>query len=244
VKAILLGAGRGKRLGPHTLDCPKSLVPFGGRRLGDFALEAMAHAGIRDVIYVGGWQVERVRAQYPNLHYVVNERWAETNILASLFCAKEHMRDGFVSTYTDIVYPVDVVQRLRDAPGDICLAIDTDWRARYRERSQHPETDGEKVRASGGRILEISRTIDPAEAHGEFIGVARFTKEGARVLIEHHAAAQLGPNAYFIVLLERMLQAGVPMTHVDIPGGYWEIDTEEDYRLAERDWAKHVGSNR
>jgi choline kinase len=178
------------------------------------------------------------------LHYVVNERWAETNILASLFCAKEHMRDGFVSTYTDIVYPVDVVQRLRDAPGDICLAIDTDWRARYRERSQHPETDGEKVRASGGRILEISRTIDPAEAHGEFIGVARFTKEGARVLIEHHAAAQLGPNAYFIVLLERMLQAGVPMTHVDIPGGYWEIDTEEDYRLAERDWAKHVGSNR
>ena len=148
------------------------------------------------------------------------------------------MEDGFVTTYTDIVYPVDVVKRLRDAPGDICLAIDTDWRARYRERTQHPETDGEKVRASGGRILEISRTIDPAEAHGEFIGVARFTKEGARALIEHHAAVELGPKAYFIVLLEHMLRAGVPMTHVDLPGGYWEIDTEEDYRLAQRDWAK------
>jgi choline kinase len=242
VKAILLGAGRGRRLGPHTLDCPKSLVPFGGRRLGDFALEAMAHAGIRDVIYVGGWRVEHVRAKYPNLHYVVNERWAETNILASLFCAKEHMEDGFVSTYTDIVYPVDVVQRLRDAPGDICLAIDTDWRARYRERTEHPETDGEKVLASGGRIVEISRTIDPALAHGEFIGVARFTKEGARALIAHHAAAKLGQKAYFIVLLERMLRAGVEMTHVDIPGGYWEIDTEEDYRLAKRDWAKEFGA--
>jgi choline kinase len=242
VKAILLGAGRGKRLGPHTLDGPKSLVPFGGQRLGDFALEAMAHAGIRDIVYVGGWQVERVRAEYPRLHYVVNERWAETNILASLFCAKEHMEDGFVSTYTDIVYPVDVVKRLCDAPGDICLAIDTDWRARYRERTEHPETDGEKVRAAGGRILEISRTIDPAAAYGEFIGVARFTKEGARALVQHHATAELGPNAYFIVLLERMLQAGVPMTHVDIPGGYWEIDTEEDYRLAERDWARRGGT--
>lgn len=242
MKAILLGAGRGKRLGPHTLDGPKSLVPFGGRRLGDFALEAMAQAGIKDIVYVGGWQVEHVREQYPNLHYVLNERWAETNILASLFCAQEHMQDGFVSTYTDIVYPVDVVERLRDAPGDICLAIDTDWRARYRERTQHPETDGEKVRASGGRILEISRTIDPAAAHGEFIGVARFTKEGARALVQHHAAAGLGPNAYFIVLLERMLRAGVPMTHVDIPGGYWEIDTEEDYRLAQRDWTKRGGA--
>jgi choline kinase len=238
VKAILLGAGRGRRLGPHTVDCPKSLVPFAGRRLGDFALEAMARAGIRDVIYVGGWHVEHVRAQYPNLDYVVNERWAETNILASLFCAKDHMDDGFVSTYTDIVYPVDVVQRLRDAPGDICLAIDTEWRARYRERTQHPETDGEKVRASGGHILEISRTIDPAAAHGEFIGVARFSKEGARALIAHHADAELGPKAYFIELLERMVRAGVPMTHVDISGGYWEIDTEEDYRLAQRDWTK------
>jgi choline kinase len=242
VKAILLGAGRGKRLGPHTLDGPKSLVPFGGRRLGDFALEAMAHAGIREVVYVGGWQVERVRAQYPDLSYVVNERWAETNILASLFCAKDHMNDGFVSTYTDIVYPVDVVQRLRDTPGDICLAIDTAWRARYRERTLHPETDGEKVRASSGSIREISRTIDPADAHGEFIGVARFTKEGARALVAHHATAELGPKAYFIEILERMLRAGVPMTHVDISGGYWEIDTEEDYRLAQRDWAKQHGA--
>jgi choline kinase len=242
MKAILLGAGRGRRLGPHTVDCPKSLVPFAGRRLGDFALEAMAQAGIRDVVYVGGWQVEHVREQYPSLEYVVNERWAETNILASLFCAKEHMQDGFVSTYTDIVYPVDVVKRLREAPGDICIAIDTEWRARYRERTQHPETDGEKVRASEGLILEISRTIDPAEAHGEFIGVARFTREGARALVAHHAAAELGPKAYFIELLEHMIRAGVPMTHVDVSGGYWEIDTEEDYRLAQRDWTKQGGT--
>ena len=237
MKAILLGAGRGRRLGPHTEDCPKSLVPFGGKRLGDFALDAMARAGIEDVVYVGGWQVERVRAVYPSLTYVVNERWAETNILASLFCAREHMADGFVSTYTDIVYPADVVLRLRDAPGAIALAIDTAWRARYRERTLHPETDGEKVRCSGGRVVQIARNIDPAAAHGEFIGVARFTAEGARLLCEHHAKAALGPDAYFIVLLQKMIEAGVEMTHVDLPGGYWEVDTEEDYALAQRDWA-------
>ena len=39
-----------------------------------------------------------------------------------------------------------------------------------------------------------------------------------------------------------MLRAGVPMTHVDIPGGYWEIDTEEDYRLAQRDFTKQEGA--
>ena len=240
MKAILLGAGRGRRLGPHTEDCPKSLVPFGGRRLGDFALEAMARAGIDEVVYVGGWQVEHVRAAYPSLTYVVNEKWAETNILASLFCAEAHMSDGFVSTYTDIVYPPDVVARLRAAPGEIALAIDTEWRPRYRERTQHPETDGEKVRCAGGRVVEISRTIDPPAAHGEFIGVARFTAEGAAQLREHHAKAGLGPNAYFIVLLQKMIEAGVEITHVDLPGGYWEIDTEQDYALAQRDWARRA----
>ncbi len=239
MKAILLGAGRGRRLGPHTEECPKSLVPFGGKRLGDFALDAMTKAGLDDaaIVYVGGWQVDRVRAAYPALTYVVNAQWAETNILASLFCAESHMHGGFVSTYTDIVYPVDVVARLMAAPGDVALAVDTDWRARYRERTEHPETDGEKVRCAGGRVTEISRTIPAGDAHGEFIGVARFTPEGARLLREHHAKAALGQTSYFIVLLQRMIEAGIEITHVDLPGGYWEIDTEQDYALAQRDWA-------
>ena len=33
-----------------------------------------------------------------------------------------------------------------------------------------------------------------------------------------------------------MIESGVTMAHVDTPGGYMEIDTQQDYDLARRTW--------
>ena len=45
MKAIIIGAGRGSRLGPNTDDMPKALVPVMGRPMLDWVLEAFAEAG-------------------------------------------------------------------------------------------------------------------------------------------------------------------------------------------------------
>ena len=52
VTAILLGAGRGNRLRPHTDTTPKPLLPVEGRATLDFLLESLSLAGISDVIVV------------------------------------------------------------------------------------------------------------------------------------------------------------------------------------------------
>jgi choline kinase len=41
-----------------------------------------------------------------------------------------------------------------------------------------------KVRVRRGLVLDISKTIDGDEADGENIGIARFSRDGAAVLIE------------------------------------------------------------
>ncbi len=56
--------------------------------------------------------------------------------------------------------------------------VDTDWRRQYRQRSQHPESDAEKVLAQGDRITSVSRRIPAAAASGEYIGVAKFSPHG------------------------------------------------------------------
>jgi hypothetical protein len=33
-----------------------------------------------------------------------------------------------------------------------------------------------------------------------------------------------------------MIESGVAMAHVDTPGSYMEIDTQEDFELAQRFW--------
>jgi choline kinase len=233
---------------PLTEDCPKGLVPFHGRRILDWILEALAPLRVDEVVYVGGWQADAVRAAYPGFTYVINERWAETNILWSLLAAREHMAGGFVCSYVDIVYRPAPIIALAASPHDATLVVDTRWRERYRERTQHPETDGEKVLAQGDRITAIGRFIDPAAASGEFIGVARFTPAGAATLLEEWDRVSRerpgGPigrtatleKAYLIDLFDEMLARGRALHRVDTQGEYFEIDTTEDYQLATRDW--------
>jgi choline kinase len=159
------------------------------------------------------------------------------------------MEDGFVSSYTDIVYRGAVVREIAKSSHDRVLACDTDWRSRYIGRTMHPETDAEKMRAQGDRVVELSRTIAPPAAAGEFIGVAKFTADGARDLARafDEASARFAPGdtyregrtfarAYLIDLLQAMIEAGADFRRVDTHGGYMELDTLEDLRLAQEWW--------
>ena len=248
-KAIFIAAGRGRRLMPLTEDVPKCYAEIGGRRILDWCVAALRSAGLDDIVFVGGYRIERVRADYPGFRFCDNAAWESNNILSSLFCAEHEMADGFVSSYADILYTPAAVQRLLASPGDIALLVDTDWRRRYQPRTEHPETDGEKVRLRDGHVVEVNRAIPPAEAPAEFTGVAKFTPLGARLLTEHYHRARRrhdgGPyrgvptfeKAYLIHLLQDMLEAGVVMRAVETHGGYFEIDTTQDHGLAERGWS-------
>jgi choline kinase len=251
VKAILIAAGRGRRLMPLTDDVPKCYAPIRGRRILDWCLDALGAAGLTDVVFVGGYRIERVQADYPQLAFRENRDWEHNNILVSLFHAEADMAGGFVSSYGDILYTPEAMRRLVATPADIALLVDTDWRRRYAPRTEHPETDGEKVRLDGGRVVEVNRAIPADEAPAEFTGVAKFSPAGARALAEHYHRARMAwedaattphglPFArwYLIHLLQEMLEAGVRMTAVETHGGYFEIDTTQDWRLAEAGWAR------
>ena len=178
MRAIFIAAGRGRRLMPLTEDVPKCYAEIGGRRILDWCVAALRSAGLDDIVFVGGYRIERVRADYPGFRFCDNAAWESNNILSSLFCAEHEMADGFVSSYADILYTPAAVQRLLASPGDIALLVDTDWRRRYQPRTEHPETDGEKVRLRDGHVVEVNRAIPPAEAPAEFTGVAKFTPAG------------------------------------------------------------------
>jgi choline kinase len=252
MRPVIIGAGRGSRLGRNTDEVPKTLVPVMGRPMLDWILDALAEGGFtrRDVVFIAGYKAEVIRARYPEFTYVQNADWANNNILLSLLCAREHLHDGFVSTYADIVYRGAVVRGLVDATHPMALGNDTDWRRRYVDRSKHPETDAEKLTADGPRVTRISRHIAAPEAAGEFVGVTKFSREGAREFLaafdEARAQYAGGPfregrtfeKAYMIDLLQWMIERGAAFHRVDMHGGYMEIDTDEDLATAAKWWAE------
>ena len=250
MKAVIIGAGRGSRLRHLTNEIPKTLVPVLGRPMLDGILEALAHGGFarKDVVFICGYRADVIRERYPDLTYVENRDWENNNILLSLLCAREHLGGGFVSTYADIVYRKEIVKDLVDSPHPIAIGCDTDWRRRYAGRSQHPETDAEKLRAEGDLVIEMSRRIAPESAQGEFIGVMKLTAAGAAEMLGAFDAVESEyrgrvfregrtfEKAYLLDLLQHMIEKGSRIHRVDMHGGYMEIDTLEDASLADGWW--------
>ena len=93
MRAIIIGAGRGSRLGHRTDEVPKTLVPVAGKPMLDWVLEALAAAGFprERVVFICGYRERAVRERYPDLEYVRNENWESNNILLSLLCARGYL---------------------------------------------------------------------------------------------------------------------------------------------------------
>ncbi len=248
MKAIIIGAGRGQRLMPSTAEAPKCFAEVGGRRILEWAIEAFVDNDIDRICFIGGYRIESVKTAYPRFDFKHNVDWENNNILASLMHAEAEMDGGFICCYSDILFTGRVIDRCLKSTVDISLVVDTEWLDRYRHRMNHPSDDAEKVTVANGLVTRIHRAIAESDAHGEFVGVARFSAAGARQLRDHYhrarteyagrpyrEAAQF-EKAYLIQMLQDMIESGVTMHHIDTAGEYMEIDTQEDFELARRDW--------
>ncbi len=255
ITPIIIGAGRGSRLKSMTDDQPKCYATIGSRRILDWTLEAFAGAGLKDPVFIGGYQIDRIKRDYPHLKFRHNDNWQNNNILASLFYAEQDMSNGFICTYSDILFRNSIVKGALEHPGDVVLCVDTHWRDRYQDRSQHPEHDAEKVTRNSDVVTRIDRELSSDEADGEYIGVARLSARGAELFKQHYhrvrkdfagkpwRQAKVFEKAYLILLFQEMIEQGITVNLVTTHGDYMEVDTEEDYVLANRDWS-HMGRNR
>jgi choline kinase len=248
MRVIIIGAGRGRRLMPTTADAPKCFAEVAGKRLLDWAVDAFSASGLNDVCFIGGYKIDKVKNDYAQFTFRENPDWETTNILASLLCAADQMDEGFICCYSDVLFTPDIVARLAGSPADMALGVDTAWLDRYAHRSDHPPDDAEKVTIAGDQVTRVDRNIPEADAYGEYIGVAKFSAEGARRLKQYYRRrreefagrpwrdARSFETAYKILLFQDMIEQGEPFAHVDTSGGYIEVDTQQDFEYAKRNW--------
>jgi choline kinase len=253
MKAIIVAAGRGRRLGPETSAMPKCMVEVGGRSILHRQLDSLRAAGATDFVIVRGYLGDRIAAPGFPLRFVENPDWATNNILASLMFAAHEMDEGYLFSYSDIVFAPAHAHQVAASPGDIALVIDRRWRETYVGRVQHPIAEAElaSVRASGqatepeATVDRVGKSVVPAdEAIGEFTGLAKFSAAGAAALRKIWAtalargleqpfgrAAHLR-QAYLSDALNALADGGMALTPVLVDGRWREIDTEEDLARA------------
>ena len=259
-KAVIVAAGRGRRLGPATQEIPKCMVEVGGRPILHWQLGALAAAGIDDIVIVRGYLGRRIDAGAAAVRFVDNPEWEHNNILASLMFARDELAGGFYFSYCDIVYAPAAVARLAAAASrpDVAasLVVDRRWADTYQGRDLHPVAEAELalVDPASGLLLRVGKQAVAAEhAAGEFIGLAHFSERGAASLAQIWQRALAGPGlaapfgraptlrqAYLTDALNAMASAGERLAPVFIDGKWRELDTGQDLASAARvlaDWS-------
>lgn len=230
LKAIILAAGRGRRLGELTASQPKCLLPVGGLSLLEHQLEALRAQGL-DAVVVAGYQAAAVAARVAGrAACIVNQRHAETNSLYSLWLARDHARQGFVLLNADVLFDPEILERVLGSPRPDVLAV---------ERRREFQAEEMKVELAGERILAMSKQLEFPRAHAENVGVLKFSAAGAAVLLSRmEGLLAAGGEKEFCPYAFNAIAADYPLRAIPIDGLPWvEIDFADDLeRAREQVW--------
>lgn len=236
MRAIILAAGRGSRLKALTEERPKCLVPLAGRPLLHWQLEALRAAGLRDIAVVRGYRAETLAGL--GLTTFDNPRWAETNMVVSLTCARPWLEaETCVVAYADIVYRAATVNALAASQAPLAITYDRQWRALWTARSADPLADAETfVLNTDGTVRDIGRraaSLD--EIQGQYMGLLKFTPAGWAAVSAYldTLTAEQRDRLDMTSLLQRLLGAGVSLAAVPVEGGWCEVDNAADLQVYE-----------
>ena len=234
---MVLAAGAGRRLAPYTDTLPKTLVPVDGdRTVLDIALANLRAAGLSDVVVVTGYRheavVERVdelsERHDVQLELVFNPKAEEWNNAYSLWVARDHLKEGALLVNGDTVHPPSVEERLLEARGSagIVLAVDREKTLGAEEMKVHLDPDGFMDR--------INKSLDPATAAGEYIGLTLIEGEAAPALAEAlEATWRRDPDLYYEDGYQELVDRGGRIATAPIGDVEWvEVDDHADLERA------------
>lgn len=229
-KGVILAAGDGDRLGQQTVDCPKILLPVGGKGLVSYALEAMAAAGIREIAIVIGYLADKVTEVLGNgrdfgvrLHYIFNPDYLGGNAF-SLYQAKDWAGgDPVVLCMGDHMIERNLVRRLleRQTINDtLCVDYTPAW--------HHHIPEATKVNVDGdGGIRAIGKDIIGWNA----VDTGVFLLTGNFFAALDELVPHLGIDIEISDVVRFLISRGYRFETCDVSGSFWaDVDTEQDLR--------------
>jgi choline kinase len=231
MRAVILAAGRGRRLRDVVGDRPKCLARIGDRTLVERQIRSLRACGVDAIAVVAGFQAEMVRRTCgPGVDLVTNTRFDSTNSLYSLWLARDLLLDGFVVLNCDVLFHDQLLR-------DLLTARDEDALLMAAKRGERYSDEEMKIRSRFGCVADIAKTIDAGDADGENVGIAKFGTAGAAVLVEEMqrilgggGAREWLPRAFAAFAARRPLRIvetrGYPWIEIDFPEDYWRACTD------------------
>ncbi len=217
--ALILAAGRGTRM--KGINTPKCLLEINGIALIDYQIKCFKQLGINQIFVVTGYNSDLIHSHLNNqVIFLHNDNFATSNNITSVWSARESISDDFICVYGDLLFHKKILENLIQDNHDICMIV---------EKNVRPETM--KVKLVNEQIIQVNKKILESEADGNFIGMAKFSKNIISKLFNAISdSIEIDKNSYYTSAIELLIQSGQSVNYIPTNNLQWlDIDEPNEF---------------
>jgi len=244
---------------PIFTEGPKSLIEIDSKPILRHQIETIRKVGINQIVVVRGYKGEQFDkfSEESDLVYCDNPQYPDTHSIHSLFCANEYLDNGFILAFSDILFSDDILRWLIDTENDIVLAVDNSYRHHRHEIDKNLDLVVSREGRTGYHrslypvkkkveITQIGKNVSVEQADYEFIGLAYFSEEGARIANQvyrdcldtvhgsFHEADSFA-QATISDFLQEIINRGFSVYGLEIYKGWMEVHDQADIDIANKE---------
>lgn len=221
--AVLMAGGRGERLRPMTLSCPKPLLKVGGKAIIDYNIDELADNGIRDIYVTVNYLKEQIEE-----HFALKES------TASIRCVAEPKRLGTIGSLA-LVAPMLRQENILLMNSDLLTTLD--FASLYRH---HIDTGADVTIAAVPYVVSIPYAIMRTEGRRvtalEEKPTYNYFANGGVYILRRELIDRIAPGEYLDApdFIDTLISEGMHVSYFPIDGTWIDIGSPDDYQYADR----------
>jgi len=241
MKAIIIAAGYGTRLGNLTKKMPKSLIDINGKSILKRQIELLQSNGVSEIIIVTGPNHEKFLEK--KIKYVKDDFYKIHEQLGSLMEARKYFNDELLILFSDVLFDNQVISKIINSNNDFNIAVDSDWEKNYIGRTEHPISQADLVLIKNNLVFKIMKNLTPINNFkiSEFIGIIKLSQKASKKFLTHYRNLEKSENRIEIIkkwyltnMLQDLIDNNNSVTPIAIDGDWCEIDTVQDLERARK----------
>ena len=230
MKAIILAAGMGTRMHPMTVNCPKGMLELNGYSVLEHQIKLLKKCGIDKIEIITGYQNHKIEKHIANdAKYYFYPNYRETNNLYTLNYHLNLLKEDLLILFSDVLISPKSLNKLLNNNLDFALLVDMD----------KCDESTMRVVIENNKISDIGSHIIPKDGDGNFIGIAKFSNQGSKLLknkIKSLTENGMYTNDYYTIAVAKLAMERQNIIPVNIDGLPWmEIDTYDEYQKAQKE---------
>ena len=231
--SIIIAAGSGRRIPEFSNTIPKSLIKINNKSLLKRQIDLMRRYKIKHISIVKGFKSNKIN--FKKIKYFYNKNYKTNEQLDSFFSAQKWFKDDLLITFSDIIYETSIIEKIIKSKHDFTIAIQKNWKKKYKNRFDHPMTQADKVFVEDNKVKDIGKSLSEKKTNGEFLGIFKVSKDICNTLIKEYNSLKktkktekLQIHDFFRYLIKKNID--IKPTYIN--GKYMEIDTYNDFIIA------------